>query len=167
LATIMLAAPAVPQDTRVPQDTPVPQDTRAEVDLVHVDKSERTLTLFSQGQPVRRYSGIQLGDAPGGHKRFQGDERTPEGRYTIDFGNPQSAYRLSLHIDYPNAVDRAYAKARGRSPGGDIFIHGQPNWLPPGRVAGDWTDGCIALSDAEVEELWTLVGDGTPIQIDP
>ena len=80
----MLAAPAVPQDTRVPQDTPVPQDTRAEVDLVHVDKSERTLTLFSQGQPVRRYTGIQLGDAPGGHKRFQGDERTPEG---INSGN--------------------------------------------------------------------------------
>lgn len=157
---IILAAPAVSQDTRIPQDT------RAEVDLVHVDKSERTLTLFSQGQPVRRYSGIQLGEAPVGHKRFQGDERTPEGRYTIDHGNPHSAYRLSLHIDYPNAADAAYAQARGRSAGGLIFIHGQPNGVV-GRVEGDWTDGCIALSDSEIEELWALVGDGTPIQIDP
>ena len=155
LAAVALSAPVVPE---------VPA---RDVDLVHVDKSARTLTLISQGQPVRRYTGIQLGDAPGGHKRFQGDERTPEGRYTIDFGNPQSAYRLSLHIDYPNAADRAYAKARGRSPGGDIFIHWQPNWLPLGRVPGDWTDGCIALSDSEIEELWALVGDGTAIQIDP
>ena len=91
----------------------------------------------------------------------------PEGRYTIDFGNPQSAYRLSLHISYPNEADRAYAQARGRSPGGDIFIHGQPNAWPLGRVPGDWTDGCIALSDEEIEELWSMVGDGTPIQIDP
>ena len=138
-----------------------------DIDLVHVDKSERTLTLYSQGQSVRRYSGIQLGDAPEGPKRFQGDERTPEGRYTIDYGNPTSAYRLSLHIDYPNAADRAYAKVRGRSPGGLIFIHGQPNWLPFGRVPGDWTDGCIALLDSEIEELWSMVGDGTPVQIEP
>ncbi len=150
-----LAAPVVPE-------VPAP-----EIDLVHVDKSERVMTLFSQGRPVRTYAGIQLGDEPVGHKRFQGDERTPEGRYMIDFGNPQSAYRLSLHIDYPNAADRAYAQARGRSPGGDIFIHGQPNSWPTGRVPGDWTDGCIALSDPEIEELWSMVGDGTPIQIDP
>ncbi len=155
LALVTLAAPAVPE-------VPAP-----EIDLVHVDKSARVLTLFSQGRAVRRYTGIQLGDDPVGHKRFQGDERTPEGRYTIDFGNPQSAYRLSLHIDYPNAADRAYAQARSRSPGGDIFIHGQPNAWPAGRVPGDWTDGCIALSDEEIEELWSMVGDGTPIQIDP
>jgi len=154
-AMVMLAAPAVPE-------VPGP-----EIDLVHVDKSDRTLTLYSQGLPVRRYTGIQLGEAPLGHKRFQGDERTPEGRYTIDYGNPQSAYRLSLHISYPNAADRAYARENGRSPGGDIFIHGQPNGWPLGRVPGDWTDGCIALSDVEIEELWGLVGDGTPVQIDP
>ena len=136
------------------------------VDLVRVDKSARTLTLYAGGAPVRSYAGIQLGDAPQGPKHFQGDERTPEGRYTIDYGNPNSAYHLSLHISYPNAADRAYAAARGRSPGGDIFVHGQPNGSA-GRVEGDWTDGCIALSDSEIEELWSLVGDGTPIEIVP
>ena len=137
------------------------------VDLVRVDKSDRTLTLYAQGQPVRTYLGIQLGDEPVGPKRFQGDERTPEGRYTIDHGNPGSAYHLSLHISYPDAQDRAYARSQGRSPGGDIFIHGQPNWLPAGRAPGDWTDGCIALADTEIEDLWGLVGDGTAIEIVP
>ena len=138
----------------------------AVVDLVRVDKSERTLTLYAGGAAVRTYTGIQLGDAPQGPKRFRGDERTPEGRYTIDYGNPNSAYHLSLHVSYPNAADRAYASARGRSPGGDIFIHGQPNgWA--GRVEGDWTDGCIAMSDAQIEEVWSLVGDGTAIEIVP
>ena len=136
-------------------------------DFVMVDKSERLLALYNQGKPIRVYRGVQLGDAPEGHKRFQGDERTPEGRYTIDYGNPRSAYHLSLHISYPNAADRAYAAARGRSPGGLIFIHGQPNWLRDGRIEGDWTDGCIALSNAEIAELWQLVPDGTPIEIRP
>ena len=141
-----------------------------DIDLVRVDKSERTLTLYAHGQPVRRYTGIQLGDEPVGAKRFQGDERTPEGHYTLDYGNPRSAYHLSLHISYPDARDRAYARAQGRSPGGDIFIHGQPNGhgqTPGDRVAGDWTDGCIALADAEIEDLWRLVGDGTAIEILP
>ena len=136
------------------------------VDLVRVDKSERTLTLYAEGRAVRSYTGIQLGDEPVGAKRYQGDERTPEGRYTIDHGNPASAYHLSLHISYPDANDRAYARARGRSPGGDIFIHGQPNGYDA-RVEGDWTDGCIALADAQIEELWGLVGDGTTIEIVP
>jgi len=135
-------------------------------DLIRVDKSERTLTLYAQGKPVRVYRGLQFGDAPEGHKRFQGDERTPEGRYTIDARNPASAYHLSLRISYPNAADRAYAAGRGRSPGGDIFIHGQPNGLPAGRLPGDWTDGCIALANAEIAELWRLVPDGTPIEIE-
>ena len=136
-------------------------------DLVLVDKSDRVLTLYAGETVLRTYRGIQLGDAPEGHKRFQGDERTPEGRYTIDFGNPQSAYYLSLHISYPNESDRAYAAGQGRSPGGDIFIHGQPNRLPAGRLPGDWTDGCIALSDDEIAELWQMVPDGTPIEIRP
>ena len=136
-------------------------------DFVLVDKSDRVLTLYAEGKPFRRITGVQLGDEPQGHKRFQGDERTPEGRYVIDYANPESSYWLSLHISYPNAADRTYAAARGRSPGGAIFIHGQPNWLPVGRLPGDWTDGCIALSNAEIEELWRFVPDGTPIEIRP
>lgn len=135
---------------------------------VRVEKSARRLLLLgADGATLRSFSNIQLGDAPLGQKRFEGDERTPEGRYVIDHGNAGSAYHLSLHISYPDASDRAYAEARGRSPGGQIFIHGQPNSLASGRVEGDWTDGCIALSNAEIEEMWALVGDGTPIEIVP
>ncbi len=134
-------------------------------DFILVDKSDRTLTLYVDGQPAKTYAGIQFGDAPMGHKQFEGDERTPEGRYTIDTRNPNSAYHLSLRVSYPNAQDAAFAHSRGRSPGGDIFIHGQPNNLPVGRMMGDWTDGCIAVSNAEIEELWNAVPDGTPIEI--
>lgn len=133
---------------------------------IRVEKSTRRLILLdAEGSVLRTYEAIQLGDAPVGHKRFEGDERTPEGRYVIDHGNPQSAYHLSLHISYPNAEDQAFAESQGKSPGGQIFIHGQPNWINVGRIPGDWTDGCIALSNEEIEELWSLVGDGTPIEI--
>jgi murein L,D-transpeptidase YafK len=139
------------------------------VDYVMVDKSDRTLTLYSRGTPVWTLAGLQFGEAPQGHKQFEGDERTPEGRYTIDYRNPNSAYHLSLHISYPDAADRAFAEARGRSPGGEIFIHGQPNGLASadtgGRLTGDWTDGCIAVSNAEIEALWRAIPDGTPIDI--
>lgn len=134
---------------------------------VVVEKQARRLTVLDErGQPIRTISGIQLGDAPQGHKRFQGDERTPEGRYTIDWSNPDSAYHLSLHISYPNAADQAYAASQGRSAGGMIMIHGQPNGMA-GRVPGDWTDGCIALANEEIEYLWQLVPDGTVIDILP
>lgn len=136
-------------------------------DYVLVDKSDRLLVVYRDGDPIRAYGDIQFGDAPSGHKRFQGDERTPEGLYTIDWRNPHSRYHLSLRISYPNAADRAFAARYGRSPGGDIFIHGQPNRLPVGRMPGDWTDGCIALSNAEIEELWQIVPNGTPIEIRP
>ena len=137
-------------------------------DFVLVDKSERKLWLYQNGKVIRSYTGLQYGDQPVGHKRFEGDERTPEGRYTITYGNEQSSYHLSLFINYPNAQDKAYARAHGRSPGGLIFIHGQPNGMPfDARVPGDWTDGCIAMSNAEIEELWSLVPDGTPIEIRP
>ncbi len=141
-------------------------DERA--DFVLIDKSERKLWLYQDGVVIRTYSGLQYGDAPLGHKRFEGDERTPEGRYTIDYGNPQSSYYLSLHITYPNAQDRAYAAARGRSPGGLIFLHGQPNAMSfDARMPGDWTDGCIALSNTQIAELWSLIPNGTPIEIRP
>jgi murein L,D-transpeptidase YafK len=136
-------------------------------DRILVDKSDRTLILYRDGSEIHRYTGIRFGDAPVGHKRFEGDGKTPEGDYTINGRNPKSAYHLSLRISYPNAADRAYAKANGKSPGGDIFIHGQPNISPLERLSGDWTDGCIALSNDEIRLLWTQVDDGTPITIRP
>ncbi len=135
-------------------------------DYLLIDKSDRLLVAYRDGRPIRAYRGLQFGDAPMGHKRFQGDERTPEGLYTIDTRNPRSSFHLSLRISYPNAQDRAFAQAYGRSPGGEIFIHGQPTGRP-GRMRGDWTDGCIALSNEEIEELWQIVPDGTPIEIRP
>ncbi|MDJ0641231.1 MAG: L,D-transpeptidase family protein [Erythrobacter sp.] len=135
-------------------------------DYLLVDKSDRMLVAYSRGRPIRVYYGLQFGDAPIGHKRFEGDERTPEGIYTIHTRNPNSSYHLSLRIDYPNSADRTFAARYGRSAGGDIFIHGQPNGLPSNRrMRGDWTDGCIALTNAEIEELWSIVPDGTPIEI--
>ena len=158
LLAVLAGAPTLAQQARAGE----------KADLVVVDKSERTLWVYQDGKAIRTYRGLQFGDAPRGHKRFQGDEKTPEGRYTLDYANPQSSYYLSLHVSYPNAQDRAYAQARGRSPGGDIFIHGQPNGMPfDERVEGDWTDGCIALSNREIAEIWSLVSDGTPIDIGP
>jgi murein L,D-transpeptidase YafK len=141
------------------------------IDHIVVRKAERTMALYAGGELAHTITGIQLGDEPVGPKRFQGDERTPEGRYAINYGNPESSYYLSLHISYPNAADVAYARAQGRSPGGMIFIHGQPNgWADRGlgdRVPGDWTDGCIAVSDEEMAALWQAVPDGTVIDILP
>lgn len=169
------AAPAPPQ-AETPSSRPplgreaariIPERRFATVDYLIVAKSERLMVAYAGGQPVRAWRGLQFGDAPVGHKQFEGDERTPEGRYIIEGRNPGSAYHLSLKISYPNAADRAFARAHGRSPGGNIFLHGQPNSLPFGRVPGDWTDGCIALSNAEIEELWRIVPDGTVIEIRP
>ncbi|WP_395394096.1 L,D-transpeptidase family protein [Novosphingobium sp. BL-8A] len=144
----------------------LPPSALPPVDLIRVLKSERRMELWSGGRIVHVIDHIQLGDRPDGPKHFEGDERTPEGRYAIDWGNPNSAYHLSLHISYPDPADTAYAAERGRSPGGMIMIHGQPNGMA-GRAVGDWTDGCIAVSNAEIELLWAAVGDGTPIEIQP
>ena len=148
-------------------DVPAPPLAFPEVDRIVVAKAARTMTLHGKDGSLHVIEGIQLGDEPVGPKRFEGDERTPEGRFTIDYGNPASAYHLSLHISYPRPEDTAFARAQGRSPGGLIMIHGQPNDLPAGRVPGDWTDGCIAVSNEEIEALWAAVGDGTPIEIGP
>lgn len=137
------------------------------IERIVVEKAARRMVLYSGGQVAATFGGLQLGDQPQGHKHFEGDERTPEGLYAIAWHNPQSAYHLSLKISYPNPADRAYAASLGRSPGGLIFIHGQPNDLPTGRIPGDWTDGCIALSNDEVEALYDAVADGTPIEIRP
>ena len=147
------------------QTTPLPAGTKA--DRLLVDKSDRLLIAYAGDREIVRYANIRFGDAPQGHKRFEGDERTPEGEYRITGRNPKSAYHLSLRISYPNAADRAYAKARGRSPGGDIFIHGQPNGSTGPAIARVWTDGCIALSNREIKQLWDIVPDGIPITINP
>ena len=135
--------------------------------LLLVDKSERKLTLFHDGAPSLTITDLRFGDMPVGHKRFEGDERTPEGLYKIDARNPQSGYHLSLRISYPNASDRAAAGLLGRDPGGDIFLHGQPNGYAGPAIATDWTDGCIAMTNAEIEALYAAVADGTPIFIRP
>jgi murein L,D-transpeptidase YafK len=137
------------------------------IERIVVHKGERRMELYAGGRLVHVLSGIQLGDAPVGHKQFEGDEKTPEGRYTIDLRNPRSSYHLSLRISYPDQAARAYAAARQRSPGGEIYIHGQPNGLRWGRMPGDWTDGCIALSNREIEALWRAVPMGTVVEIVP
>jgi murein L,D-transpeptidase YafK len=133
-----------------------------------VDKSERTLVLFSSGRPIRSYP-VSLGLNPVGHKRYEGDKRTPEGIYLIDFKNPNSAYHLSLQISYPNERDMRTARERGWDPGGQIMIHGLPAGLikASAKYDYDWTDGCIAVSNAAIEEIWRLVDEGTLIEITP
>ncbi|MEG3638598.1 L,D-transpeptidase family protein [Magnetococcus sp. PR-3] len=136
--------------------------------LVH--KQARTLSLLdAQNRVIKSYT-IGLGDAPVGHKQQEGDERTPEGDYVLDWRNARSRYHLSLHISYPNAEDRAHAQARGVSPGGAIMIHGLPNGLSAAAdmfANRDWTDGCIAVNNEEIEEIWASVENGTPIRILP
>jgi murein L,D-transpeptidase YafK len=139
------------------------------VDLVRVDKSERRMELHAKGKVLRSYN-IALGADPLGHKRQQGDERTPEGRYVLDWRNPNSCCMRSLHISYPNAADKAAASQLGVDPGGMVMIHGQVNgfgwwgWL---TQLFDWTDGCIAVADEDMREIWDMVQVGTPIEIDP
>jgi hypothetical protein len=139
------------------------------VDMVVVHKAARTLTLSARGRSVKVYK-IALGRNPVGHKQQEGDGRTPEGRYVIDFRKRDSAFHRALHISYPNVDDRARARRRGVSPGGAIMIHGLKNGFGAVGAAHrlrDWTDGCIAVTNPEIEEIWRLVRDGTPIEIRP
>lgn len=141
----------------------------ARVDLVRVQKAERRMQLLSGETLVKEYK-IALGARPIGHKRWQGDERTPEGRYVLDWRNPRSIAHKSIHISYPNALDSAAAKSMGVPPGGAIMIHGAANgygWWAWVLQLIDWTDGCIAVTNQEMDEIWTLVQDGTPIEINP
>lgn len=129
---------------------------------IHVDKSDRRMTLYRGDEAIAHYA-VRLGDAPHGHKQREGDERTPEGDYTINGRNPNSRFHLSLRISYPSATDRRRAREGGYPPGGDIMIHGGN----AGYRAFDWTDGCIAVTDAEMDRIYALVPNGTPIRIDP
>lgn len=141
-----------------------PDATR--IDHILIEKSARQLTATLNGAVVMRAE-IALGFAPEGDKHQQGDGKTPEGLFTVNRRNPQSAYRLSLGIDYPQAEDVERARIAGIDPGGDIFIHGQPNGVTDFTLPGDWTAGCIALSNPEIERLWSLTANGTPVEIRP
>ena len=139
------------------------------IERVVVRKSEAVLQLLAQGRVIRQFP-IFLGGNPIGHKRFQGDMRTPEGRYVLHKRNPDSQFFRALRVSYPNVADRAAAQAQGRPPGGDIMIHGMPpiekrNLLMFGGK--NWTDGCIAVSNPHMQEVWDLVDIGTPIEIYP
>jgi murein L,D-transpeptidase YafK len=138
--------------------------TGPEVTRIVVDKGDRRMRLYHHDEVLRTFR-IGLGFAPIGHKQFEGDGKTPEGLYRIDRRNPNSRFHLSLGISYPNEQDRAFAQAQGRNPGGDIFIHGRgPRHQ---RSRGDWTEGCIAVTDREMEDIYAMVRDGTPILIRP
>jgi murein L,D-transpeptidase YafK len=141
---------------------------RLHADRIVVEKAARRMHLQRAGATLKSYR-IALGRNPVGHKQQEGDSRTPEGTYIIDTRNPQNRFHLSLRVSYPNAADRRSAVARRVSPGGDIFIHGLPNGTPEAALfAGrDWTDGCIAVTNAEIREIWAMVKDGTPIEIRP
>lgn len=143
---------------------PLPQ-----ADLILVRKGERRLYLMRRGEVLRSYR-VALGLNPVGHKERSGDFRTPEGRYRIERRNPRSDFFLSLQVSYPNSRDAAYARRNGWAPGGSIMIHGLPN--EPRKNADyyatqDWTDGCIAVSNAEMLEIWMFVSNNTPIEIEP
>jgi murein L,D-transpeptidase YafK len=132
-------------------------------------KSRRKLTLFHNSRPLKTYE-ISLGRNPIGPKQQAGDHRTPEGDYVIDWRNPKSNFHLSLHISYPNAQDSRRAHDQNMDPGGDIMIHGIQNglgWIGRFHRWVDWTDGCIAVTDAEMDQVWRAVPDGTPIEIRP
>jgi murein L,D-transpeptidase YafK len=139
------------------------------IDRIVVEKSARKLSVFKNGHLLKTYL-VALGPSPVGPKEQEGDMKTPEGLYTIDRRNPNSDYHLSLHISYPAPEDVKRAEARGVSAGCDIMIHGLPNgqgWMGDLHRKIDWTAGCIALTDEEIEELWRITPDGTPIEIKP
>jgi murein L,D-transpeptidase YafK len=143
--------------------------TPLHADRVVVLKKERTLQLLNQGKVIKTYK-VALGGDPVGPKTRQSDHKTPECVYLLDSRNPHSQFYKSIHISYPNASDRAAARQKGVSPGGDVFVHGLPNgyrYVGAAHRLKDWTDGCIAVTDQEMDEIWLAAPDGTPIEIRP
>ncbi len=169
LATLAAAGPATAASARAAAAASRASDPGLKADLVIVEKSARRLYLVHKGFVFRTYR-IALGKHPKQPKVQEGDGRTPEGVYLIDGRNPNSNFHLSLHISYPNSQDIARAAALGVSPGGMIMIHGLPNGFTARQIDHpdwDWTNGCIAVTNAEIEEIWRFVDDGTPIVIRP
>jgi murein L,D-transpeptidase YafK len=136
---------------------------------VIVVKHEHKLTPLDHGKVLKDYR-VALGGDPSGPKTHQGDHKTPEGVYVLDRRNDQSQFYRSIHISDPNAQDRERAQRLGLVPGSDVMLHGLPNgfgWIGSGHRARDWTDGCIAVTNQEMDEIWRSVADGTPIEIRP
>ena len=149
------------------RDSSVKLEPNQTADKVVVIKSAHTMTLFSAGHPIKTYR-VALGRGGGDAKEHRGDHETPEGNYLIDAKNAHSRFHLSLHVSYPNADDKARAKGLARPTGGDIMIHGtEPKfaWLGGLQHDIDWTDGCIAVTNNEMDEIWKAVPAGTPIEI--
>jgi len=140
----------------------------AEIDLVRVDKSASKMYLLEDGKIIKGYH-VAFGANPKGHKQQEGDQKTPEGIYTLDYKKNDSSFYRAMHISYPNAVDLENAKTRGVSAGGFIMVHGQRNWLglfSPITQNFNWTNGCIALTNTEIDEFLELVSVGTKIHIE-
>ncbi|MGH8007175.1 MAG: L,D-transpeptidase family protein [Candidatus Binatia bacterium] len=138
-------------------------------DLVVIKKSESRLYLQRNGKPFASFE-VVFGGKREGHKMRKGDKRTPEGRYVLDLKNSKSTFYRAIRISYPNAQDRVAARARGVHPGGLIMIHGQKNglgWMAPVAQLFDWTDGCVALSNSDMDKVWDAIEVGTPIEIYP
>lgn len=138
-------------------------------DKIIVIKSEHTMMLLRGGYVIHSYR-VSLGRGGRGQKMRAGDHKTPEGDYVIDRRNPKSHFHFSLHISYPNATDIQRAREHGFAPGGDIMIHGLQNglgWIGRFHRVADWTDGCIAVTDSEMDQIWRAVPDGAPIEIRP
>jgi len=155
-------------DSRMPEESESSEESLI-VSKVLVKKGQRRLYLMNGEEVIRSYR-ISLGDNPEGHKLFEGDQRTPEGDYTLDWRNSGSSFYKSIHISYPSKKDREMAENWGLNPGGSIMIHGLPNGSEDMAFAYtglDWTNGCIAVNNQEMDEIWQLVNDGTPIRILP
>lgn len=140
------------------------------IDLIVIEKEKRILSIYDNGSLIKSYK-ISLGKNPVGRKQFEGDKKTPEGVYYIDGKNPKSKYFLNLGISYPNEKDMAYAESHGKSAGGDIKIHGLPNGFSMAKplfdIYGDWTEGCIAVNNEDMAELYNIIDIGTKIEIKP
>jgi murein L,D-transpeptidase YafK len=153
----------------LPLQSLVAAESMQKSDAVLVVKSEKRLYLISKGE---RYAALPVtfGADPVGHKQQRGDEKTPEGKYMLDYKNENSKFYKSIHISYPDKNDRVIAKKTGLDPGGEIMIHGQTNgleWASPLIQLFSWTDGCVALSNSNMDKVWAAVDPGTPIEIRP
>lgn len=178
LGTVALLSAGVRDTSSLLSSIATPTITRTPVvgikgivvaDSIVIEKAKRTLTLYSDGYMVRTYR-VALGKQPAGDKVERGDGRTPEGLFHVDYKNPQSKYHMALHISYPDAAHARRAAALGVSPGGDIMIHGLPAAyanLGSAQADYDWTEGCVAVTDAEIEEIWRAVPPGSPVEIKP